>query len=490
MAKQNDIVQISNVNLGGLADSIFSGPANSVAKLIGFDIHTIPGLMLVRQKMTKASGATVTEFCKSRVVVPNGDVYWFSETSGKVWRWTKATGAWTLAYTTAPAAGGAGCLGAALYNNYVYWATALRLYRIPVSGLADWATNAIANWQVMTVGNTSFHPMKVVNMVLYIGDGYQIHQVDVNTFTANAFDLPAEQVVKCLSNFNTDLVVGTYVSDYVTTTQVARWNTFSTSFTFSDPINESGINAFLESDDANMLLVQAGKNGHFYYYNGQTLDLYKSIPGTFDKTNYGTVNPNAVATYPKLMLFGFSRELGNPADQGVYAFGRHNRNYPFVMDLSFPISQREDNGEPVLTGVEIGAIAVSGFDICVSWKRTYLVGAVTTYAYGVDIIDWTAKLEKAIIESRVAKYPRNSLTRFGEFLAAYYSLPAETSIELNYKNNYAASWITTTEVVDAMRNIVNAEESPEGNTIQLKAIVNSHNNDAPQLEMLQITPTE
>src|SRR4030042_1227099 len=111
MAK-NNIIPIDNFNLGGLADSKYSGEKYSLYRLIGFDLHSTPGVLKVAQKLTKDSGATVDEFVKCQVTSSNGNTYHFSSTSGKIWERTNA-GVWSLVYTTSPAVGDAGCLGAA-----------------------------------------------------------------------------------------------------------------------------------------------------------------------------------------------------------------------------------------------------------------------------------------------------------------------------------------------------------------------------------------
>lgn len=45
-------VIIKDINLGGIADSIFQGQANSVAEAVGLDIHSEPGVVKVNQKLS------------------------------------------------------------------------------------------------------------------------------------------------------------------------------------------------------------------------------------------------------------------------------------------------------------------------------------------------------------------------------------------------------------------------------------------------------
>ena len=56
-----------NFNLGGLGDSKWSGLANSLYKIVGIDLHTLPGVIQARQKLIRASSTVVTEFCKQKV---------------------------------------------------------------------------------------------------------------------------------------------------------------------------------------------------------------------------------------------------------------------------------------------------------------------------------------------------------------------------------------------------------------------------------------
>lgn len=237
MATQQNLIPLENFNQGGLADSRFSGAPNSYYKLVGWDLHSTPGLLKVAQKMTKDSGTTITAFCKASVNSSQNIRYWFSSTDGKIWQ--EKAGTYTLVHTTTPAAGGAGCLGAKEYQGFIYWATESRLHRIAVGsadGSAAWTANAVEDWATFGITDASFHPMlsHTQTLVLYIGDGNYLAQVDGNTFTANALDIKTPLRIKSLGEIGTDVLLGTYVADTVTKTEIIRWNTWSVSFTNSD----------------------------------------------------------------------------------------------------------------------------------------------------------------------------------------------------------------------------------------------------------------
>ena len=466
-------IQIGNFNQGGLSDSRWSGTKDSFFKLTGLDPHSTPGLLKVAQKLTKISSTTVTAFCKESVVSSNGMVYWFSYTDGKIWQQDPSDNSFTLIFTTTAAAGGVGCLGAFEYQGYIYWATESRLHRILASGNdtgAEWTSNTALNWATFTNTDALFHPMFEVNQVLYIGDGKYVSQVDAGTFTANALDIKTPLRVKSLGKINTDLLVGTWVSDTITQTELIRWNTYSVSFSTSDTIPETGINAFIPAD--NFVLVQAGLAGNLYTYDGSVLNLYKTIPGDYSPTKYGYVHPSSVGNLNGQLLFGMSNGTGNPCDLGVYRLARHDIKYPFIMDFPYPISERSSSAL-VTTGIEIGAIAVSGFNVYIAWKNG------TTY--GVDKLDYSNKLDGAYFETRVMALNREMLSTMDNFNLNYYQIPASCEINLAYDKNYAG-YVNMTEVKDTDRLTVSSEEGVEASALSVKATFTTSSNDAPSVE--------
>ncbi|KKT30498.1 MAG: hypothetical protein UW18_C0015G0009 [Microgenomates group bacterium GW2011_GWF1_44_10] len=467
-------IQIGNFNQGGLSDSRWSGTKDSFFKLTGLDPHSTPGLLKVAQKLTKISSTTVTAFCKESVVSSNGMVYWFSYTDGKIWQQDPSDNSFTLIFTTTAAAGGVGCLGALEYQGYIYWATESRLHRIAATGndtSGEWTANAALNWATFTKTDALFHPMIELNQVLYIGDASYVAQVDAGTFTADALDIKTPLRVKALGKINTDLLVGTWVANTITQTELLRWNTYSVSFSTSDTIPETGINAFIPAD--NFVLVQAGLAGNLYTYDGSVLNLYKTIPGDYTPSKYGYVHPSSVGNLNGQLLFGMSNGSGNPCDLGVYRLARHDIKYPFIMDFPYPISERTEAGALVTTGIEIGAITVSGSNVYVAWKNDA--------TYGVDKIDYSNKLNGAYFESRVMALNREMLSTMDNFNLNYYQIPASCSIALAYDKNYAG-YVTMTSVKDTQRLTVSSQESVEASALSVKATFTTSSDNAPSVE--------
>ena len=454
--------------INGLSDSKWSGTKNSVYGCCGLDIHSEPGLLKVHQKLKKESGDTVTAFCRHKVSCSNGYSFWFSYTDGKIWARTSA-GVWSLAHTTTPAAGSAGCLGAMEYNGFIYWATQSRLHRIAIANADNsWASEA-EDWATFTVTDSEFHPMCIQDNRLFIGDGYYVAEVDEDgAFDDDSLNIKTPHRIKCMTDFKLDVLIGTFVANTVAKTEVIQWDTISPSWNTSDTIEEVGINAFIKDD--NFVYAQAGRAGNLYFYNGEQLEPYKRIPGTWTNTSYGEVHDGSHANFRGVPIFGFSNGAGNPAKQGVYSLGSYSRDYPKVLDLSWINSQGKVDTQ------EIGAILVQDFDILVAWKDGT--------NYGVDVIDWSNKYASSYFETMMLFQNRRDLTDTLRKVSCYYnSLPAGTGITFSYSINGAA-YVAMTSVTNSKINEIAADLSADNvGSLQIKVAFTVSGNDSPTLEV-------
>lgn len=460
-------------NINGLADSKWSGVKNSVYACVGLDLHSTPGLTQVAQKLTKNSGSTVTEFCKYAVNCSNGYSFWFSADTGKIWARSSA-GSWTLATTTTAAAGEVKCLGAMEFNGYIYWATQSRLHRIAIADADDsWASVSL-NWATFAVTNINYHPMAIQDLSLFIGDGNRVTSVDdAGAFNNNALDINTPYVIKTITDYDIDILIGTEIASTVNEARLFRWDCVSPSWNSSDNIPENGINAFIKDD--NYTYVSAGRVGNIYFYNGETLQPYIRIPGTYTTASTTGIQifSGSTATFRGIPVFGVSNFSGNPALQGVYSFGSYSKNYPKIMDLTYPISEDD------LTSKQLGAIIVSGTNLLVAWSGN---------GVGVDMIDYTAKYASAYFETTMLfQDKRNELKTQSEVAGFYNSLPASTGITFSYSINGAA-YVAMTSVTDSIIAKVKAELSVENiGSLQVKCAFTVSSNSAPTLECLDVT---
>jgi len=466
---------------GGLADSPWRGISGSFAAGIGIDIHSTPGQITVNQALAKESAATVTALCKNVLVASDGNSYWFSSTDGKIWKRTAAA-VWSLVHTNTKSS----CLGAREYNGYIYYVGAGFVGRQTVAlaaSEASWSSQADA-WQTLSNIDTVFAPMEEVNGKLFIGNGKYLASWDGSTYIDNDLDLTAPFRISALTPSGIDILIGTYVGTGTTNLikvnycKVFRWDTVSDSYNDSDVVYEVGINAFIPKD--NQILIQAGIAGNIYYYDGTQLIPYKRIVGTYSPVKYGLVYPSAVGYFKGLSLFGFSNSpdtansTGNPAPCGVYSLGRHNKNYPEVLNLEFPVSVNT-----TLVGQEIGCIAVIGNDLLVSWK--------SSSSYGIDKLSTSAKYSAAYLETLVLA-DDNSNKKIANFKAGYISMPASCSITFSHKINYASSYttITNSEVETTKKEVRARQNLIDCHSLQTKVAFTVNANDAPILDYLNI----
>lgn len=472
----------------GISDSPYSGIGGSMSKCVGLDIHSIPGVIQAQQSLTKVSSSTITAFCRVSLSLSNGYKLWFSYTDGKIWA-QDTSDVFTLVYTTSPSAGATGCLGAIEFNGFVYWATQSRLFRTAITDVPAFGAVA-ANWQTFSATDLEFHPMQIVlSNKLFIGDGHLVALVDnASAFTANAFDVLTPNRVKCISSYNIDLVLGTIVAQNVGTCQVIRWDTSITpaAATYIEPINENGINCFMRAGEH--LLAQAGTNGGWYVYNGQTLLPLFKIPGTWTPTQFGEVYPNASASFKGIPVFGLSNSpaaantTGNPADQGLYTYGSYSKNYPVVLNgPEYIISPN------VVANIEIGSIIVEGNNMYVSWKN----GS----SYGVDKLDYTLKYTAAYFETLVVNLytmfktrinvpPTQTIQQIAQAFADYISMPANCAVTFYYKANNATSYIAmgSATINDTVAQQSYADETIQGRDFQIKVVFTVNGNTSPIVE--------
>ncbi len=466
-------------NFNGISDSLFSGIKDSFYKLVGLDIHSIPGAITVHQKLTKHSDTTITGLCKVSLSLSDGSRLWFDSGSGKIWR--ESSGTYTLVYTTSAGAGNSGCLGAKEYNTFIYWATQSRLHRIPIANIAtaqNWTDNAVPNWQTFTITDSEFHPMVIQNQTLFIGDANYVASVDdTATFTANALDLVKPNRVKTIAPYDIDLILGTIIATNVNYCEMIRWDTIQTTWQYNEPIRENGVNAFLWIQNA--LAAQCGTSGRWYVYDGEAVRPFKQIPGIWTPTKYGEVYPNATGNFKGIPIFAFSNSpdagnsTGNPADQGIYSMGNYSKDYPLVLSGPDFIISRDK-----VATIEIGTILVEGMDLYCSWKDG------TTY--GIDKLDWSNKYASAYLETLVITPDLHGLTTFLKYFANYQSLPAGCSLTFSYKETHASSYTALTTVNDTILKQLYAETSIDGRCFQLKVAFTISSNDAPVLENIGI----
>lgn len=234
---------------------------NKFPSLTNCDIHEETGIIMPQYALESES-TTPNEACFS-AIVPTGDIYAVSKSSGKIWKRTTA-GVWSLVNTNA----NGGHRGARYFNGYLFYWTATKLGHF----------NLNATFTDSFATGTDFRGSCEANNTLLIGNGRYVARVDAtNTFSAQEFTLPAQFIITELTNIGDDVLIGTYVSTSVAYCKVFLWDTVSTGWSYEDEVFEIGVNCFIQLD--NLRLAQCGTAGRFYYWTGAQMVYFGKIRG-------------------------------------------------------------------------------------------------------------------------------------------------------------------------------------------------------------------
>ena len=226
------------------------------------DIHSEPGSVQAQYALEADATSGVQNEACVQAISPTGTIYYFSTTSGKIWKRTAGT------YSSITANTNGEHRGAQYYNGKIYFWTADYL------GVFTVETEASRNNSFGTFSNGDARGSCEENLTLYICDGKYVASVNSSgTFAANALDIPAQFIGTCIiPDGYTNILIGTMIYSTVHECRAFVWDTYSDSFTLSDLIPERGINTFINCDD--VILAQCGVSGHLYQWTGGTMTLF------------------------------------------------------------------------------------------------------------------------------------------------------------------------------------------------------------------------
>lgn len=401
---------INNFNLGGIADSEYQGIEGSVADMSWINIHSRPWIISVNQSLKKEYD-TGGELVIAIVPCSDGKIYFFGE-SGKIWRKDGAN--YSLWKNV-----GKRVYDAKEFEWYVYYSTKTHLGRWKIG--SETLEN---NFGEFNEKDDHYHPMYVLNMILYVGDGKLVAQMEDTNWTPDALDLRDGMKIKCFGGAWTDLIIGTTVHNNADKTEIFRWNTWSESWTISDDIPEQGINAVLSIDNA--ILVQTWNKWNIYAYNGQNLERHKRIPWYWNKGS-AEVLLNASVNAGGIPLFGLTKTQGEAVETAVYSYGNYASNYPVVLNKEWKVD-----------GAKIGVITIIGW-------IPYITTEQWIYTENTE-----EKLSKGIIITRVIDISREN-NKNGNITVHWKEKPEWTDIKI-YLSVKHEDWREVEIVHDKNRN--------------------------------------
>ena len=235
---------------------------NKWMNLDNCNIHSETGLVYPNLALVSES-TTPNEACFS-AIAPNGDVYFCSKTTGKIWKRAIVDSTYSLVHTNANTVH----TGCRYFNGYLWYWTATKLGNFDLN----------ATWVDSFATGTNFKEGIESSNTLLIANGRYIARVDAaNVFSAQELVLPAQYNATCLKDLGDDVLIGTTVASTVSYCKVFLWNKVDTSYTYEDEVFEIGVNCFLQLD--NVILAQCGTTGRFYYWTGSKMNYFGKIRG-------------------------------------------------------------------------------------------------------------------------------------------------------------------------------------------------------------------
>ncbi|MCP3684633.1 MAG: hypothetical protein GY861_18355, partial [bacterium] len=204
---------INNFNLGGLAESAYQGKPNSLAEIVGCDIHSEPGILKASRALELAptqSPITGMPRAGKGLVASDNSVYFFTKDDSYPRIWKEDSPTWT---TYAPSDLLA-VQDAAEYRGFIFFTHTAKLGYFEVGTSPGGAT---IDWQ--TGMSSSHKPMLVKTGKLWIGNGNLLQQVTTSSNPAtsiNDYDAPATELtfeayetITAIGEIGSDLLVAT-----------------------------------------------------------------------------------------------------------------------------------------------------------------------------------------------------------------------------------------------------------------------------------------
>jgi len=405
----------------------------------------------------KAEGAgVIVDLVHTWVKCSDGNTYGFGNL-GKIYKRISA-GTFTVVYTDPDGAIKGACEKPSSTTTYLYWATNTKLKRKEIPGLANWTdVSTVAS----NLYSATWHTMKQIGGALKIANLDKLGLVGYDdSYINEALDLIPGNISKTIVERNGRAIIGTYKT--------------------GDP--NKGINAAVDSE---FPLAQVGDDGEIYFANMNNSMSAKRFPGG------GKVNPGGATTliedtyffeWEETALSWIDKQsIGNMAlfavydatsgYNGIYSYGRKNKNHPFILNLEYLTSDYD----------ELGAITVVDGTIIFSYQD-----GVT---YGVKAVDSTLKATGTYISLDFKAPVKNSanITTWKQVELFMSPLPSGASVAFYYKMNKTGSWIqatlangtTTYSVASGKKAVFNI--GAEGEIYEQKIVLTPTVNSSPEI---------
>lgn len=266
--------------------------------------------------------------------------------------------------------------------TYLLWATPTRLNIKKIAGPAysntepwnDVNTADTGSWPKTNLTSVTWHTMAVANGVLEICNG--------NVMAIVGYDLSySNQGLALIPGNNSKLIlergkygiIGCNNSAGRDESALFAWDGIGLSWNDKEIIKVGGINSMIDTEVA---LAQIGTDGLFYISDFNTPMPFRKIRGG------GKSDPDGVTSYKGMALIGIygnTNPINGGLANGVYSFGRVNKNAPLILNLEYQLDVDE-----------ITSVKTVGTDILIAYK--------SDDHFGIKIVD-TANKATAIYQT-------------------------------------------------------------------------------------------
>lgn len=195
--------------------------------------------------------------------------------------------------------------------------------------------------------------------------------------------------------------------------------------------------------------LRAYKNVAYYYAGGAEWAItspttqpvkIRTMPGS-DTTYSGaaapiTIYPYAATVKGSTHLIAYPSTTTNTGiTYGVYSWGAVDKNYPDSFGYYYPISTGSQNYS-ASNNLSIGMLKAFGDTLHISWRDDLNGG------YGIDVVNNASlPVATATWQSMIFDGGYAGKRKGGNYIEAYYSLPAGATIQMSY-NIDRSGWIT------------------------------------------------
>lgn len=298
---------------------------NGFDQIKNADIHYETGY--VRCQFAISSESTTPNEDAIAVTIPNGDVFFFSTESGKIWKRKYADSVYSLVATNTNTPH----RGAYYFAGYLYYIAGTtgiigRQAEGVASSEASWSSNTNTWNTLTTVATTGLIPMIELYDYLYIGGQRYVASISesAHTFDATVLDIPVGYDIKGLARSDTYLIIAADSNASAPVIKIFGWDTISSSYTFDDMVPESSFGCFIHTDD--FLYMVCGTSGQMYYWSGKSAIKWKRLRNATTEHN-----PYAATTLNGRALYG-------TADGDVYSITSASQGLPYAIVQEYTVS--------------------------------------------------------------------------------------------------------------------------------------------------------